>query len=66
MISDFSRGPYVADEQTPIAPGNGSDNGTGPQSTDIEIQIIAQFVRDLSFESPNIESLISGPGENPI
>jgi len=29
------------------------------------IRVVAQFVRDLSFESPNVENLITSPGENP-
>lgn len=32
---------------------------------DPSIRVVAQFVRDLSFESPNIERMITGPGENP-
>ncbi|MEM6495177.1 MAG: protein-export chaperone SecB [Pseudomonadota bacterium] len=34
-------------------------------STEPSIRVVAQFVRDLSFESPNVENLINGPGENP-
>lgn len=30
-----------------------------------EIQVKAQFIRDLSFESPNVLKLIEGPGTNP-
>ena len=31
----------------------------------IETRVVAQFVRDLSFESPNVHRLIHGPGDNP-
>ncbi len=49
-------------EETPATAENGhSQHAEG----EIEIQIVAQFVRDLSFESPNVESLIDGPGDNP-
>ena len=42
------------------------ENGVpADEDPEIEARVVAQFVRDLSFESPNIESLINGPGENP-
>lgn len=31
----------------------------------IQAQVVAQYIRDLSFENPNVEKLMSGPGENP-
>jgi preprotein translocase subunit SecB len=31
----------------------------------IEAQIVGQFIKDLSFESPNFNKLLEGPGENP-
>ena len=37
-----------------------SDNAPDPS-----IRVVAQYVRDLSFESPNIDNLINVPGENP-
>ena len=37
--------------------------GDVPSSPDI--RITAQFIRDLSFESPNVLKLIDGPGGNP-
>ena len=30
-----------------------------------QVNIVAQFIRDLSFENPNIGKLLDGPGENP-
>lgn len=30
-----------------------------------DIQVKAQFIRDLSFESPNVLKLVDGPGTNP-
>ncbi len=35
---------------------------TAPES---KIHIVSQFIRDLSFEAPNILKLLDGPGENP-
>lgn len=40
-------------------------NGISDEAPDPTIRVVAQFVRDLSFESPNVENLINGPGENP-
>ncbi len=37
----------------------------GDEEQEPSIRVVAQFVRDLSFESPNVENLITGPGENP-
>jgi len=31
----------------------------------IEAQVIGQYIKDLSFENPNVRNLIEGPGENP-
>jgi preprotein translocase subunit SecB len=38
---------------------------TGTQPGAPEIRVTAQFIRDLSFESPNVLKLIDGPGTNP-
>jgi preprotein translocase subunit SecB len=31
----------------------------------MQVQIVGQFIKDLSFENPNISKLLDGPGENP-
>ncbi|MCH9807093.1 MAG: protein-export chaperone SecB [Alphaproteobacteria bacterium] len=31
----------------------------------IQAQVIAQYIKDLSFENPNVEKLLGGPGDNP-
>lgn len=31
----------------------------------VQVQVVAQYVKDLSFENPNIENLLNGPGSNP-
>jgi preprotein translocase subunit SecB len=54
----------MAEDQANGAPG--AENGAaGMQQGEPRVQIAAQFVRDLSFESPNVENLITGPGDNP-
>jgi len=50
-----------------------SDNGkNGPgaaaspqQATPVQVQIVGQYIKDLSFENPNVGKLLEGPGENP-
>jgi len=48
-------------EQTP------GQNGTGPvaEQTQVQVRVVSQYVKDLSFENPNVARLLSGPGENP-
>ena len=42
------------------------DNGlTGTDDGEVGVRVVSQFVRDLSFESPNVEILLEGPTENP-
>lgn len=31
----------------------------------MQAQVVGQFIRDLSFENPNVTRLIDGPGEDP-
>jgi len=44
------------------APAAGAAEGEKPG---IQAQVVAQYIKDLSFENPNVEKLMSGPGENP-
>lgn len=43
-------------------PPEGAAEGQKPA---IQAQVVAQYIKDLSFENPNVEKLMSGPGENP-
>lgn len=46
-------------------------NGTGspaPGSTPdkpVQVQVIGQYIKDLSFENPNVNALLNGPGDDP-
>lgn len=44
-------------------------NGQAAQPTahqpTVQARIVAQYIKDLSFENPNVERMIEGPGENP-
>jgi preprotein translocase subunit SecB len=50
-----------------------STNGTTPAAAaadqkapaPVQVQVAAQYIKDLSFENPNIEKLIENPGDNP-
>src|SRR5262245_56978869 len=49
----------MTDQPSGAQPGN--DAGQ-PQ---VQVRVVAQYIKDLSFENPNIERLLSGPGDNP-
>ena len=42
-----------------------NENGSAPEVQQTQVNLVAQFIRDLSFENPNIGRLLDGPGENP-
>lgn len=45
---------------------NTQDRGTAPsQTTPIHIQVLTQFIKDLSFENPNVGKHAIKQGENP-
>jgi preprotein translocase subunit SecB len=46
-----------------VANGNGS---TQPQATpQIQVRILNQYIKDLSFENPNVERFAAGAGKSP-
>lgn len=45
-----------------MANSKAPDNAQQPQ---MNAQVVGQFIRDLSFENPNVVRLIDGPGDNP-
>jgi preprotein translocase subunit SecB len=54
----------------PPKPANGTKNGSPPQQPDqgqvqIPARIIAQYVKDLSFEAPGVERMLGGVSEEP-
>ena len=48
--------------ETPKAP---ADPGAGAKAAQPQLTVLAQYVKDLSFESPNAPQSLQGPGENP-
>ena len=50
---------------TDIPQGNGPQgNGQDPQ-LQVQARVVAQYIKDFSFENPNIERLLQGPGDDP-
>ncbi len=43
--------------------GNGVADGSGSQS--VQFSVLAQYIKDLSFENPNAPESLRGPGKNP-
>ncbi len=44
---------------------NGSGGSAQGEAPPVQAQVAAQYIKDLSFENPNVERLLSGPGEEP-
>jgi preprotein translocase subunit SecB len=46
--------------------GGGDAPAAAPEGEpQTQVQIVGQYIKDLSFENPNVEKLIDGPGDNP-
>lgn len=48
--------------------GNGNGNpGEAAQTSPppVQVNVVAQYIKDLSFENPNIEKIIKDPGDQP-
>ena len=47
------------------ASNNNANPAEGADQQQVKVQIMAQYIKDLSFENPNVGRLIEGPGESP-
>ena len=45
--------------------GNGKAAAAGAAQVPVQVKILSQYVKDLSFENPNIRKLIASPGDQP-
>lgn len=48
--------------------GNGNGNPDEAAQTSpppVQVKVVAQYIKDLSFENPNIEKIIKDPGDQP-
>ena len=48
----------------PTDPGNASPPA-GMAGPPVQVRIVGQYIKDLSFENPNVRKLIDGSGEKP-
>lgn len=56
----------MADKSKTSARTDGpADNGEEPARPTIEVQIVGQYIKDLSFENPSVGKLLEGPGTAP-
>ena len=53
----------MADEHKGAANGNGVETNGGEENP--SIQVVGQYLKDLSFESPNTPQSLKSPGNNP-
>jgi preprotein translocase subunit SecB len=44
--------------------GNPGSNPPGP-AAQVQVRVVTQYIKDLSFENPNVRKLLGGPGDNP-
>jgi len=49
----------------PTDGGNGNKTGAGAQPPAVQVRVAGQYIKDLSFENPNVRKLLEGPGEKP-
>ena len=58
-----AKGSNKSSETPASVPAGAAAPGTAPPQ--VQVQIVGQYIKDMSFENPNIKNLLSGPGENP-
>jgi preprotein translocase subunit SecB len=49
----------------PTASGNGDKPVPAAGPGQPQVRVVAQYIKDLSFENPNVRKLLEGPGEQP-
>ncbi len=45
--------------------GNGAATAAAGPAPQFQARVLAQYIKDMSFENPNVGRLLGGPGENP-
>jgi preprotein translocase subunit SecB len=45
--------------------GNGGGQAAPGSANQTQVRVIAQYIKDLSFENPNVKKLLDNPGEPP-
>jgi preprotein translocase subunit SecB len=46
-------------------PGNGGGSTPAAAAQQAQVRVLGQYIKDLSFECPNVRKLLDGPGEAP-
>ena len=62
-MADLKNGKGKAADKA--APDKSAQAKPGATPPPVHAQVVGQYIKDLSFENPNVEKLIDGPGENP-
>jgi preprotein translocase subunit SecB len=44
---------------------NGNPEAQKPAAPPVQVKVVGQYIKDLSFENPNIDKLLKEPGDNP-
>jgi preprotein translocase subunit SecB len=63
--TDKTNGDASAPDPTGSTSGRQQPGAAGRAATDAQLAILAQYVKDLSFESPGAPQTLQGPGDNP-
>ncbi len=45
--------------------GNGKPSAPAEAAPPVQVKVVAQYIKDLSFENPNIDKIIKDPGDQP-
>jgi preprotein translocase subunit SecB len=48
-----------------MAESTNGKNGSAPVQQQVQVKILSQYVKDLSFENPNVRKLMASPGDQP-
>jgi len=52
-------------EPTDSGNGNIGNPPAGAAPPSVQVRVVGQYIKDLSFENPNVRKMIEGPGEKP-
>src|SRR3982751_6018371 len=52
-------------EPTDSGNGNIGNPPAGAAPPSVQVRVVGQYIKDLSFETPNVRKMLEGPGEKP-
>jgi preprotein translocase subunit SecB len=59
LRNTYQRRRTIAQDPKKTATPEASEDG------EIQVRVVGQFIKDLSFENPNVGKMLEGPGDNP-